>query len=455
MQRNKIVAAKIAVGLAALAVVIYAHAAGPDPGNTAAPGESAKACSQSGCHVGTALNGGGGSVQVSSSAGANYTPGQSQTLTVAITDSKAHVYGFQMSARNSSNGQAGDFTAGAQQIVICPDDSLKTGKACPAQFPIEYIEHSRPFQSSTITVQWTAPSSDIGPVTIYVAANAANGDTFDTGDHIYTATLKLTAANGGTGAANKPAISPGGVISASGFNPNAGIAPGTWVEIYGTNLATTPTRNWAGSDFKNNTAPTSLDNVSVSVGGVPAFVEYISESLVDVLIPDGIPLGDGVPVVLTNANGASDPVTVHTSATAPALLTLPFLFNVNGKQYVVAQFSDLSTYVGAPGLVNGLTSRPAKPGDIIVIYGIGFGGTAPKTPAGSISTGAALAPANIPTFRFGQTQAQVQFAGMTPGTVGLCQFNIKVPNVPPGDQPLNVDVAGASLNQNLFITIGQ
>ena len=51
--------------------------------------------------------------------------------------------------------------------------------------------------------------------------------------------------------------------------------------------------------------------------------------------------------------------------------------------------------------------------------------------------------------------AQVQFAGMTAGNVGLYQFNIVIPNVSPGDQPIDLQVDGVSNAQNLFITVGQ
>ena len=66
-----------------------------------------------------------------------------------------------------------------------------------------------------------------------------------------------------------------GVITASAFGGESTIAPGTWVEIYGENLSST-TRAWAASDFSGNTAPTSLSGVRVSIGGVLAFVSYIS-----------------------------------------------------------------------------------------------------------------------------------------------------------------------------------
>src|SRR6185437_12090589 len=119
---------------------------GPDPRYTGAPGDTT--CANAGCHTGTALNGGGGGVQLISSAGANYTPGQQQTLTITITDSKAKVYGFQASARPDSDpnkGQAGDFIAGTQQQVICDNGRNKTASGCAASSPVQFIEHNRPF----------------------------------------------------------------------------------------------------------------------------------------------------------------------------------------------------------------------------------------------------------------------------------------------------------------------
>ncbi|HLJ50116.1 MAG TPA: choice-of-anchor V domain-containing protein [Bryobacteraceae bacterium] len=194
---RNVVAAKIAVGLAVIPVLIYAYSTGPDPRHTGAPGDDPLACTTSGCHTGTALNGGGGNAQLTSSEGTTYTPGKAQTLTLTITDSKAHVYGFQMSARaNSSpaNTQAGDFTPGDSQIVLCDDGGLKGSKGCPAKSPVEFIEHFMPFRTNVISVTWTPPATNIGPVTIYAAANAANGDGNNTGDHIYTTKLQLSAA---------------------------------------------------------------------------------------------------------------------------------------------------------------------------------------------------------------------------------------------------------------------
>src|SRR5271165_6630337 len=62
-----------------------------------------------------------------------------------------------------------------------------------------------------------------------------------------------------------PVITGGGIVSASAFGAFSDIAPGTWIEIYGANLAP-GTRGWASSDFNNGVGPTSLDGVTVSIG---------------------------------------------------------------------------------------------------------------------------------------------------------------------------------------------
>ena len=65
-----------------------------------------------------------------------------------------------------------------------------------------------------------------------------------------------------------PTIRTGnGVISASGYGGFTSIAPATWIEIYGVNLATTQSQVWASSNFSNNTAPISLATTQATVGG--------------------------------------------------------------------------------------------------------------------------------------------------------------------------------------------
>src|SRR5882762_7008680 len=126
-RRNKFIAGMVV--MVSSAALIFGYATGPDPRNTGAPCDGdLNACATSGCHDKdthgqiTPLNSGGGNVVVNFPDGLTYTPGVQQKLTIVITDSAAKTWGFQMTARldsNLSKAQAGDFTAGAGQIVLC------------------------------------------------------------------------------------------------------------------------------------------------------------------------------------------------------------------------------------------------------------------------------------------------------------------------------------------------
>jgi uncharacterized protein (TIGR03437 family) len=213
-----------------------------------------------------------------------------------------------------------------------------------------------------------------------------------------------------------------------------------------------PLPGWATSDFNGSNAPTSLDGVSVTIDGTPAYVDYVSPGQVNVQAPDDPNTGAGVQVVVTNSAGQSNGFSMQKNAIAPAVLA-PSSFNTQGHQWIVALHSDQS-YVGKTGLINGLTFRPAKVGETIVIYGIGFGPVTPTTAAGVIATQATSLQTQ-PNFRFAQTQATLVYSGLAPNFVGLYQFNVTVPNVGAGDMPLNIDVGGVTVNQNCYITVTQ
>src|ERR1700722_1752358 len=78
-------------------------------------------------------------------------------------------------------------------------------------------------------------------------------------------------------------VIPGGIISAGAFGGFTSIAPGSWIEIYGTDLTSSTPLGW--SNFVNGVGPTMLGDVSVSVGGTPAYIDYISPGQVNALVP--------------------------------------------------------------------------------------------------------------------------------------------------------------------------
>lgn len=452
--------------MALVPAMLYAHLEGPDPRHTAAPGDKPLACADADmCHTSNPATGGpinfysGYGVTAAFSSGSIYTPGGDPiTITVNVTDPVNTYFGFQMTARLDSDlvgGQAGDFTAGAHQFVQCDDGSLKLTKGCPAQFPVQFIQHTFPkntqAQTTPYTFTWTPPATNVGPVHFYVAGNAVdnNNDQADGGDHVYTNSYVLTPYVPFTCTnTTKPVITS--AQFASGFGGGTNFTPGTWLEIKGTNLAST-TRQWQGYDFTGVNAPTSLDGVSVSVNGENGFIYYVNSDLtqVNVQAPAGTST-EVVPVTVTNCNATSDPFTVLKEATLVPGMLAPSSFLIGGKQYLVALFLDGFTYVGN---IPGVTSRPAKPGETIVTYGIGFGDTSPSFAPG-IVVGAGNQLTNPLTIKFGTTQAQTTYFGLAPGQVGVYQFNITVPNVANGDFPISITVGGVkAIPSSMYLTV--
>jgi uncharacterized protein (TIGR03437 family) len=278
-------------------------------------------------------------------------------------------------------------------------------------------------------------SGDGGPA-LSALFSEPNSLTFDTAGNLYVADFgnnvirKLVPTTSvGTGAPAPFIRTTSGVISASDFGALPSVAPGSWIEIYGTNLAAT-TREWASTDFTGVNAPQSLNNTTVSIGGQSAFVEFISPTQVNAQVPSAIGLGTQ-PVVVGTTAGNSLAYNVNVNLEEPALFA-PAEFKILGVPYVGALFPDLATYVFPPGSFSGFTSQAAKPGDTIVFYGVGFG-QVPGSPAGTIpqvANGLTLSPA--PKFYFNGVQAQVTYAGIAPqsattGYIGLYQFNVIVP----------------------------
>ncbi len=266
---------------------------------------------------------------------------------------------------------------------------------------------------------------------------------------------ELTVSN----ASSLPSVSKGGVVSAYQFGALASPAPGSWIEIYGSNLAT-DTRVWATTDFNGNSAPTSLDGTTVTIGGQLAYIDYINSGSsgsipqVNVQVPSTTPTGPQ-PIVVTVGSNVSQPLSINISATAPGLWA-PQQVLIGSNQYVGALFPDYETWVLPPGAVTGYTSQRAKPGDTIILCGIGFGPVTTNLPAGQIAQGLGNAlPAGSLQISFGGTPALVPYAILWPGYVGLYFFEVVVPNVPANDlTPVTFTLGGVPGTQTLYTAIG-
>src|SRR6266511_3457270 len=101
-RQRKIFIGKTIAILSIVPVLIYAYAAGPDPGKSGVPGEST--CAESGCHTGVGLNQGAGSVKIDAG-GTTYAPGVKQRIKVTVSDPAQRKWGFQLTARLASNAK--------------------------------------------------------------------------------------------------------------------------------------------------------------------------------------------------------------------------------------------------------------------------------------------------------------------------------------------------------------
>ncbi|MGH9664283.1 MAG: IPT/TIG domain-containing protein, partial [Bryobacteraceae bacterium] len=329
----------------------------------------------------------------------------------------------------------------------------KGASGCPASAPVQFIEHS--FQNylsvttTPYTFTWTPPATDVGDVHFYVAGNAVNRNKqADAGDHVYTNDYILTPATAGGGSA--PSIAQNGVVSASDFGGFPTIAPGSWIEIYGSNLSTSK-RSWAGADFNGAHAPTSLDGVKVAVNGQDAFVDYISPTQVNAQVPSNAGTGP-MQLTVSNSSGTSNPYNITVNATQPGLLA-PASFKIGNNQYAAALFPDGTTYVLPTGAIAGIPSRPAKPGETIIFCGVGFGPVNPPIPAGQIVSQSNQLTSTLQIL-FGQTQATLSYFGLAPTFVGLYQINAVVPAIANSDTvPLTFNLGGIAGTQTLVTSV--
>jgi len=245
------------------------------------------------------------------------------------------------------------------------------------------------------------------------------------------------------------------IYSVNTAGAGAGIAQNTYIVIKGANLVPSTTQasgtiwNTAPS-FASGLMPTQLDGVSVSVNNQPAFVYFYCsaetdpgcvEDQLNVLTPLDTTVGP-VPVVVTSGSVSTPPFTATMQAVAPSFL----LFGATG--YVAATHVD-GSLIGPTSLYPG-SSTPASPGEVIVLYAVGFG-----LPSTTLVNGSATQSGSLPTLpvcRIGGKAAAVGFAGLI--SPGLFQLNLTVPvSAASGDNLISCTYGGFSTPLGDLITV--
>ncbi len=215
-------------------------------------------------------------------------------------------------------------------------------------------------------------------------------------------------------------LNPAGVVNTASFAPfTAGVAPGDFISLFGTNLApgtatayTVPFPTTAG-----------LDGVQVTVNGLPAPVQFVSPGQISAIVPYAV--GSSIASIQVNNNGVlSNVVTEFVNLTAPGVFTVP----PGGLGYGAVLHGDYSLVTA---------QSPAQVGETVAVYLTGLGTTNPVIPDGS--AGVFSQTNNTIDIYIGGIQATVGYSGLAPDLAGLYQINFTVPTgVTAGDNTLEI-----------------
>lgn len=220
--------------------------------------------------------------------------------------------------------------------------------------------------------------------------------------------------------ASAPWINPVGITNAANFTPitNA-YAPSELVSLYG---------NFGVSTQGATTIPisTNLGGVQVLVNGQPAPVLLVSQTQINAWMPYEIS-GDGFATFQVMVNGTtSNSVTVYVDASSPGIYTYPVPNGISAGAILHANYTLVSD------------SSPAQPNETVLLYMNGLGTATPQVADGAAASSNPVS--YVDEYNNGDlsiylddgvdtpAEANVAFAGLAPGLVGLYQVNFTVPS---------------------------
>lgn len=223
-----------------------------------------------------------------------------------------------------------------------------------------------------------------------------------------------------------PEIYAGGTVNAASFANK--LAPGSILSIFGSGLAPHLEKS-TGAPL-----PTSLANVSVSIAGRPAPLFFVSPGQINAQLPYESAPGPATVIVAVNG--------VPSNAGAVTILpAAPGIF----------QFGDKRAVVQNPDYSVNTAENPAAPNTFVVAYLTGSGALDVPVPTGTAAADNPLSRPQSPVIATINNQpAEVAFAGLTPGLVGLMQVNLKIPALSPGTYPLVITIGPEKSNAALL-----
>ena len=218
------------------------------------------------------------------------------------------------------------------------------------------------------------------------------------------------------------------LVSAGDFTKP--VAPGGLISIFGSQLSP---MSLSSTDVP---LPTVLADSCLTVNGVVIPMIFVSPTQINAQLP--FQISGNADVVLRTPGGTSDALRITILPAAPSVF----------RTGTAGPLTSIPTIVRAANSDYVTISNPIHPNDRITIYLTGMGQTIPEIPAGTASPSDPLSSALIPTtVTLGGVAVPIEFAGLTPGSVGVYQINADIPfkGVPTGfDIPLTVTQGGQS-----------
>lgn len=438
-------------------------------GVTGGPFPGEQSCGRAQCHNVEPNSGPGGvfmSVNGAPMDDYKYIPNETIEVLVRVADPSQGRWGYQITARPESDGcvNAGKFQQVPGSIVRASDEAIGS---CGAglEFGIHAFAAAGP-NEATFTINWTAPSEDIGPIIFAAAGNAANGNGEKTGDNVYTTTARVEAP--APEPLPMPAISQDAIVVAN-LNPSINnVSANTLMTAFGQNFAAPGTLVVQPEVDGSGKVADNLSQTCVEVNGALSAMFAVVDTQVNFQAPSNLVGVEGpVEVVViqrcgTSAEQRSAPMTVNAGRVSPGFFVFPQFGGENGANPIATLLGGGPSIVAPDGLFAGAAPIPA--GEFGSFFATGFGVTDPFVQAGEIPQ--TVLPAGVlasVTGSFSLTiggmavpPEDIFFVGAAPCCAGLYQVTARIPAaLPAGNHEVIATVDGVSTPEGPFVPVAE
>ncbi len=318
----------------------------------------------------------------------------------------------------------------SQPIAIASTDRLSFRIPSNAAKQVQYVFVSNP-GSGTLTISGATPTVTGGGTWLTAAPGpgyvgiTADPTGLQAGNYQGTVAIASNAANATVTipvsldviAPNAPFVRAGAVVNNATFAGDT-LAQGDFPALFGEQLTTGPPLVSSNAPY-----PTTLGGATVFINDQPVPLYYVSANQINFLIPYEAAVGDAT-LRVDRDGQRGNTVSIKIAKSSPKLLLA-----ANTAGQVVS------------GAIAGAV-QPVHAGDVLVLYGFGFGATTPAVPSNSATPASPLS--QVPgtnTVFFGAgglfskpVSTPPQFIGLSPTFISaFYQINVQVPaNAPKG-----------------------